>query len=314
MRKWDEFGEQVNRLVYALAGRKYQADIERANRAIAEAICYSEVSVRMMRQGRFHPRELRAMETLVEIGREEAELGRDWAARLLRSGEHPAVDLVLARIYPPDDQAAVIMLEKQPSPFLPRMVGAFLATLIMLVIWTYGLQPVYPAPHELPWVRELLWGGLLGVGLAIGVFAADRLRNRGQKTDAVLAWWRYGLLIAGGLLGAVVWKLVASGFNPVYPAQGLESSWLETAFFGASYGLSFSLALILARGKYCAPPFPRRWQLAAGGTVLCACLCLAGYFMVVLQPSFASQKDVDMAVGILLRVGLVLLSAYTFPQ
>jgi hypothetical protein len=182
MHKWDEFGDQVNRLVYTLAGRKFQTDIECANRFIAERIFYSEVSVRMMRQGRFRPREEKALETLVEIGQSEAELGRDWADRLLHSARHPDPELVLRRIYPQENiEKNDVPVSIPPSLFqvsVVRITGGILGSFLAMLLWTYLINPIYPAPHELSFFKEGIWGLLIGMGLTCGVISSDIWLNK----------------------------------------------------------------------------------------------------------------------------------------
>jgi hypothetical protein len=140
------------------------------------------------------------------------------------------------------------------------------------------------------------------------------LANDKRESVNTSSWYRYGWLVAGGAAGAVVWKLTALMFAPISPMEGLTSTWQETGWFGAIYGLAVSMALMFARRKDCKKNLSRCWLLPFLGTIGCAGLCLAGYFMVVQQPSFATQKDVDMAVGILLRAGLIILSAYAYPE
>jgi hypothetical protein len=337
MRKWNEFGDQVNRLVYALAGRKFQADIECANRFIAERIFYSEVSVRMMRQGRFRPREEKALETLVEIGQSEAELGRDWAYRLLHSAQHSTPELVLQRIYPQE------VAEKTTTPhsialssfqiIVSRITGGVLGSFLALLLWTYLINPVYPAPHELSFFREAIWGLLIGVGLAggivgsdiwlnnpilgatrneIGAFIRDNRFPKPPKISFFLA--RYLALPASGGLGALLWNGIGTKFFDRSIENPVASTGLETFSFGATYGIAFALGLVLA-GK-CGPEIQSRaklWQWLLLFGFACGSAAFAGFLLAVMQPAFANQKDVDLFVGMMLRFGLIVLVSVVFP-
>lgn len=318
MRKWKEFGDQVNRLVYALAGCKFQTDIECANRFIAERIFYSEVSVRMMRQGRFRPREQKTLEILVEIGKMEAELGRDWASRLLNGGKHANPELVLQSLYPKDvvgNPAPSISTAPYPSPTLvSRLLGGILGSFLTLLLWTYAINPTYPAPHELSLLREVAWGVLVGLGLACGMVFADIGSVKRNWMLMWKGWLRYLVLPASGGLGAFLWNgVVAKLFVHVIDHQ-IASTGLETFSFGAIYGLAFAIGAVLVRGS--GYEIRIRWKPLKTGlmfVIVSGGMSLVGFVLAVMQPAFANQKDVDLFVGILLRLGLIILVAVQFP-
>jgi hypothetical protein len=314
MRKWSEFGEQVNRLVYALAGRKYQADIEMANRVIAERIYYSEVSLRMMRQGRFRPREPHALEILVEIGKLDAELGRDWAVRLLHSGQHPDPKPIIQRLFPPDENSGYLIISQPESTIMPRLAGTFVGTFAMLLLWTYGINPAYPAPHELSWVKELLWGLLIGLGLAAGLAGADFWSAKRNGSPTQWFWPGYLTLPLSAVFGALIWNTTATIFFIQNLSSQIISTCAETINFGAIYGLTFSVAVLLVRRKHCDRHRNwKPWQIALLFIMACAGAALTGFLLAVLQPSFATQKDIDMAVGVLVRAALIFLVSIFFP-
>jgi hypothetical protein len=318
MRKWSEFGEQVNRLVYALAGCKFQTDIESANRFIAERIFYSEVSVRMMRQGRFRPREEQALETLVEIGKCEAELGREWANRLLRSGQHPQVELVLDKFYPVGAVGPTARADANGLPpaagIVPRLIGGALGSFLALLLWTYAINPTYPAPHELSFLMEMVWGGLVGAGLAGGIAAADFWQNRRKHQPGWKSWPRYLALPACGMAGALLWNgAIANVFNHAAGSPVTSTGW-ETFSFGASYGLVFALGSLLVQKSGAALPWRfRPWSVLLLFVLVCGGLALVGYALAIIQPAFADQKDVDLFVGVMFRLGLICLEALWFP-
>ena len=145
MLRWKQFGEQVNCMIYSLAGQKYQGDIELTNRLVAQQIHYSEASLRAMRQGRFRPQEDSALVTLVEIGFQQAGLSRAWAEALLRYGSHPNAHTILSQYALPDRPAASLTSPSTSSWLLPRLVWMTLTTCICLLYWAYGISPVYPA-------------------------------------------------------------------------------------------------------------------------------------------------------------------------
>lgn len=318
MAKWSEFGDQVNRLVYTLAGRKFHTDIEVANRFIAERIYYSEVSVRMMRQGRFRPQQVKALETLVEIGQSEAELSREWASRLLHSGRHPNPETVLQRVYSASydaDPPPALPVPVSAFPLFPaRLVGGLLGSLMTLLLWTYLLSPVYPAPHELSVLMETVWGFFTGSGLAVGTLLVDVLAEKKRLTVQKPDWLLYLLLPAAGIVGALLWHLAAGyGFSTLDDAP-VVSTWFETFSFGAVYGFAFAAGTILARrsvsgvgSRLMQALFPFIFALTTGS------ISSLGFTLMMIQPSFANQKDIDICVSIFLRVSLALIICIFFP-
>lgn len=314
MQKWSLFGEQVNRLVYALAGRKFQGKIDCANRYIAETIHYSEVSVRMMRQGRFRPKEDEVLEQLVELGRREAELSRAWAASLLRHARHAAPEIVLARVYPQEagPEPVVVRVEVEPpaAALLFRMLWGSVGTLGTLMVWAYGVSLTYPAAHALPVVMEMLWGLLIGVGLAGGLALADFLRARRMESLTPLAWMRYACFALGGLFGGLLWSgLAASVFH-----GATQSGPLETFVFGAVYGLGFIAVLVWLHVRETgSAPDRSILRMALSGILTSGLAALAGYVLASAQPSLASQKEIDLFVGVTLRLGLVVCGSVGLP-
>ena len=318
MRKWSEFGEQVNRLVYTLAGRNFQADIDCANRFIAERIFYSEVSVRMMRQGRFRPREENALETLVEIGKTEADLDREWASRLLYSSQHPNPEKVLQKIYPEWDTVRTDLLapiEPSPTPaFIYRLVGGVLGSFATLLIWTYAINPIYPAPHELTLLREMIWGLLIGVGLAGGMAGSDLWAEKRTGKRIFTDGLSYLVLPVSGVCGALLWHFVGANiFSPPLNGQ-VTSTAGETFSFGAMYGLIFGVGTILVyRLRYTILSHREQIVLVILYIIICSGATLVGFILATVQPAFANQKDVDLFVGLMIRFGLIFSVSIWFP-
>lgn len=318
MRKWSDFGDQVNRLVYTLAACKFQANIEGANRFIAEQIFYSEVSVRMMRQGRFRPQEEKALEILAEIGHSQAGLEREWASRLLHTGGHSKPEAVLQRIYPPRPSGSPTTpppASYPPQPaFAIRMVCGIVASIGALLVWAYFINPVYPAPHELPLLKESIWGFLIGMGLIGGVIAADILSGKMTFFELKKGWLRCLYLPVAGFVGGLLWNWTALNYFAHSPSSILMSTGFETFSFGAVYGLAFGAGSFVSFGNVRGSD---RWLEALAYVLIFAAvtgsLSWGGYTLAKVQPSFANQKDIDLFVGIFLRVGLVLTVSKLFP-
>lgn len=310
MHNWDEFGKQINRLVYALAGRKFETDIESANRFIAERIFYSEVSVRLMRQGRFLPREEKALETLVEIGISEAELGQDWASQLLRGGKHSNPAIVMQKQFPTNMETPHLQSAIPESQlfFAIRLSGGVIGSFLIAIVWTYLLNPAYPAPHELPLLIEISWGFLVGVGLDIGVLIADQWMNDKIMGQTRWDWSKYLVLPASGMIGAIIWNGLFQKLFSSSPLHSISSTGLESFCYGFTYALSFALGMFLInlnrlniqeKGKYL--------KLSLLLVLICGALSWLGYILAVIKPAFDNQKEIDLFVGILLRIGLILM-------
>jgi hypothetical protein len=270
-----------------------------------------------MRQGRFRPQEDRALETLIEIGKTEAGLGREWACRLLSSGRHPTPESVLQRIFPVPEtaQTACPQVGTYHLPrFGLRLAGGFTGLLLTLIFWSYGINRVYPAPHELLLWLEALWGVLVGTGLAIGIVVGDAIQERTRP------WWllreachRYLMLPASGLIGGLLWNGLLSRFFPPQSETNLASSWQETFTYGAVYGLAFALGMLLACRGVPERPLGHPWMPALFIPIFLGGFSLLGFLLAVIHPSFTNQKDVDIFVGIFFRVGLLLAVSAFFP-
>jgi len=315
---WSEFGDQINRLVYTLAGCKFQTNIASANQYIAERIFYSEVSVRMMRQGRFHPREEKALETLVEIGCYEAGLGRGWARRLLTSGQHSDPETVLNRIYATEHafpSNPPRFVSDSVIPVFPnRLIGGLIGSVLAFLVWAYAISPAYPAPHELSLLRESLWGLLIGSGLSTGIFFADGITEKYDFLIIMENWALYLIPPAAGVTAAVIWKLIAVNFFPFPEASIIISTGLETFCFGAVYGLTLGLWMVFAgRGNAKIASSRHKVAFFLFCIVLSGCFSWVGFMLARIQPSFANQQGVDMFVGFLLRISLVILVSFIFP-
>jgi hypothetical protein len=344
MRKWSEFGDQVNRLVYTLKGEKTFGSIESANRYIAERIAYSEVTVRMIRQGRFRPQDDLALEKLVEIGHEIG-MGKEWACRLLSSGRHPAPQSIIERLYHTHrSQPESFVMEPSESDLPEGMAGTWVARRIlggavgliaMLLVWTYFINNTYPPQHELPLELEALWGLLVGSGLALGLTGVDWSVSRQIARPLIkpLGGLRYLMLPLMGAVGGFSWNILASNiFSQLVPGK-LASTWMETLFYGLVYGLMFGMGTALAAFGEKAPcavdstTHGRRyfwhatarytkhlWLRPSLFTLIVGVFSLGGFLLAVNHPAFNTQRDIDIIVGVTIRIGLLLAAAVLFPS
>jgi hypothetical protein len=313
MKKWIQFGKQVNRLVYALACEKYDGGIGSATRLVAEHINYAEISVRKMRRGLFRPQDDYFFEPMLELGKKEAGMGYEWAEKLLQSGRHPSPKKILNKIYGEKPKASVSVITQTTSPlffFMARSTAAFTGAILLLGVWVYFFSPKYPPPHEPGLLTEMLWGLFVGVGLAFGVGGFD-LYRAGRKFVKLAFFSPYLLLPLGGLLGAVFWHFGSSFFNG---GKNVQSGALETFLFGLSYaaGLIMTIVGFVAyRQKTALERF--QWLTFAGMVLLGGLIALLGFLLPSSHPAFSNQCDIDLFVGLILRLGMAIIAGLSFP-
>lgn len=314
MREWVRFGEQVNQLVYTLAGARFKGDIEMANRFIADHIHYSESSLRMMRQGRFRPQNDRALEMMVRLGKQEAGLGHEWARTLLVGGRYPDPERLLQTLFEGTLEPVVVGGETAVSPaafFITRTAAAFAGTLLLLAVWTYSISPNYPPPHEPGLVLEMIWGGSVGLGLAIGLGGLDLYRSGGKFGRAV---WRYLLLPVSGLLGAICWRLISSWFLSTESGTAVESSAIESFVFGLCYAAGLTTVIAGLIGYEHQKLAYRSDGIAYVSMILLGGLAtLSGFWLPYTHPTLSNQRDIDLFVGVTLRLGLAIIAGAGFP-
>ena len=315
MREWIRFGEQVNQLVYTLAGAKFMGDIETANRYVAERIHYSEASVRMMRQGRFRPQNDQSLAIMVQLGKQEAKLGYGWARTLLISGQYPDPEKVLQETYDGmPDQLVFTITETTISPaffFITRSAAAFAGTLLLLGMWAYGVSPGYPPPHEPGLFMEILWGISIGLGLAVGLGGMDLYRSSGRFFRA---GWRYLALPAGGLLGAGCWHFGSAQFLSVNNGTIIESSATESFVFGLCYAIGLTIVIAGLIRYECEKSLGHsQWVIFAGMVLLGGLAALSGFLLPYAHPTFSNQRDIDLFVGLTLRLGMAIIAGVGFP-
>ena len=309
MAKWRNFGDQLNRLVYALAGKKFHANISAANRFIAQSTNYSEDSIRMMRQGKFLPDNQQTLMTLIKIGKQDADLGKEWAIHLLKAAQVSDSAQILHTSFPETPERLIAKPQLTPS-FSPRLVGTAVGCFALLFLWTYLIHPTYPAPHELSLFWECTWGMLIGLGCAAGLFVSDLSTKKMLFNTTKMIWPTYLLLPIGGILGAICWNLITHTLQN----HLLSSTAWETICFGAIYGLAFGTVISLSRKAANYQFFPiHPLLIVAICTGIGSLMALSGYLFATLQPSFANQKDIDIFVGLMLRIAIIFNIGLFFP-
>jgi hypothetical protein len=313
MREWVRFGEKVNQLVYTLAGARFQGDIETANRFVADRIHYSESSLRMMRQGRFRPQNDEALAIMARLGKEEAGLEHEWAKTLLVSGRYPDPESALQTIFNNTSEPLAAATETVVTPtafFITRIAAAFAGSLLTLAVWTYGISPGYPPLHEPGLWLEMIWGGSIGLGLAIGLYCLDLYRGGGKLGQA----GRYLLLPVGGLLGAIYWLLIDARFFSAGNGTAVESSAIESFVFGLCYAGGLTTGIMGAIG-YKRLQLERRfdWIVFTGMILLGGLAALIGFWLPYVHPTLSGQSDIDVFVGFAVRLGLAIIAGIGFP-
>ena len=94
---YPRFGEQMDRLVYALVANKNWI-VRKAVAHIADRVGYSTDSVYRWRRGERYPRQEEVLELLAKIGK-EAGLDRVWGESFLRAGRHPFAIRVIEDVW-----------------------------------------------------------------------------------------------------------------------------------------------------------------------------------------------------------------------
>src|SRR5947209_20469379 len=90
-------GEQIKRLTHTLAAVKGWSSKQTMD-YVGERTCFSVDMIYRWQQGRSLPAP-DTIETLVQIGKEEANLSREWAESLLRSSKHPEAAEIVNRLW-----------------------------------------------------------------------------------------------------------------------------------------------------------------------------------------------------------------------
>jgi hypothetical protein len=196
-----------------------------------------------------------------------------------------------------------------------RAVSAFIGSIVLLGIWTYFISPGYPPPHELETFLGLIWGVFTGIGLAVGLGIIDFYQAAAGKLKVSRNWWRYLVLPAGGLLGALLWHFGGNWLFHPNPTAATQSSAIEAFTFGVSYTLGFVILIVWLLGSWARKSL--KYSQMAATVVLMVVLggtaALMGFLLAYYHPAFSNQKDIDLFVGITLRAGLAIAVGICFP-
>jgi hypothetical protein len=110
-------GEQIKRLTYTLAAVKGWSR-KRTMDYVGERTCFSVDMIYRWQQGRSSPAP-DTIETLAQIGKDEANLSREWAESLLRSSKHPEAVEIVNRLWGPKETRSISC----NLPARPHLIG-----------------------------------------------------------------------------------------------------------------------------------------------------------------------------------------------
>ena len=188
-----------------------------------------------------------------------------------------------------------------------KALAASIGSLFTYLLWrlVYQSQMALPYPVELSLFFEALWGTLIGLGPFLGLAILQTIHSlvprEAEEQDErsaeqppakpVRDFWACSILGSmGGLVGGVAWWLVAT-------SAPLDSSTLAMTGLWAT---AYTSAILL-------PPFAikRPKRIHALTIPLLALLPAAGFLITKWIHIAPDQADVDMSVGLWLRVSLV---------
>jgi hypothetical protein len=196
-----------------------------------------------------------------------------------------------------------------------KVLAASTGSLSTYLLWRliYQSQMDLPYPVELSPFYEALWGTLIGLGPFFGLAilqtihclvprdAEEQDERSAEQPPAkpVRDFWTCSILGAlGGLAGGVVWWLVAT-------SGPLDSSTLTMT---GLWAIAYTSAILL-------PPFAikRPKRIHALTIPPLALLPVAGFLITKWIHIAPDQADVDMSVGLWLRVSLVVGAVLVAP-
>ncbi|RMG91137.1 MAG: ATP-binding protein, partial [Chloroflexi bacterium] len=131
-RPYAQMGEQIKQLINALVLAK-RWDKKRAVQELATRTRYADSTVYRWRQGRLRPSD-ETLETLAQIGHDEAQLDRSWGQSLLRSARYPETDQFVNQVWGAREIRHI--LNNLPRPEHTAFIGrqAELARLLQLLL------------------------------------------------------------------------------------------------------------------------------------------------------------------------------------
>jgi hypothetical protein len=190
-----------------------------------------------------------------------------------------------------------------------KIPAAIIGSLATYLVWrlVYQSQMPLPYPEELSLLLEALWGALLGFGPFLGLAALQTghgLRGRAgdeevqdahpkqqrPAKDVRDAWACVFLATLGGLVGGIAWWFIAL-WSP------LDSRTL---------GMTGLWAFVYTSSVLLPPASVRRSRRAYILIVPLAVVPVAGFLLTKWVHIAPDQADVDMSVGLWLRVALII--------
>jgi hypothetical protein len=175
----------------------------------------------------------------------------------------------------------------------------------------------FPYPIEISLLLEVIWGTLLGLGPFCGITAAQAIYSLcrwfrdSEKRERTSVWWtlrrtirKYGLYPIlggmGGLLGGVAWWFTAKWLY-----QG-SSTLMMTGFWTAIYISAILLMPFIIRQS--------TEKLSAYVILLTLMLLPVTSFLTIKWFHIApDQADIDMSVGLSLRISLIVGAVLIVP-
>ena len=189
-----------------------------------------------------------------------------------------------------------------------KILAAIVGSVGTYLLWRliYQSQMELPYPTELSPLLEALWGALLGLGPFLGLAVLQTVHGLLQARDAesddaenvrqllvkpIRDAWICALLGAlGGLAGGIIWWLIATQSPYDSRTPGMTSLW----------AIVYTSAILL-------PPSPARCSKKAYLIIVpLAMVSLAGFLITRWVHIAPDQADIDMSVGLWMRISLII--------
>jgi hypothetical protein len=196
-------------------------------------------------------------------------------------------------------------------------MGSLLMYLLWRVIYQARMSLSY-YPAELSLSLELLWGALVGLGPFLGITTVETIYTLQRQTRdpgkqerrsirqslgrSARAYWVYPFLGGlGGLVGGVIWWYLAVRIHQSSTTLAMTILWATT------YTVAIlSTPLILTR--------PKQWRSYVTFLPALVLLPVASFLITRWLHIAPDQADVDMSVGLWLRVALIVGALLIVPR